>query len=187
MKLGLFGGTFDPPHLGHFLAAVDAAEALALDRLVWVPAATQPLKAGEAVTEVSHRLEMTRLTVAGDPRFSVDAMEVERGGLSFTIDTLRAFRERQSDVALFLLLGADAAALLPKWREPEAIRALAEVVVLTRGEVGLVPSAGERMLATRRVDVSATEIRERVRLGRSIRGFVPDAVREYIAANGLYR
>lgn len=187
MKLGLFGGTFDPPHVGHFLAAVDAADGLELDRVVWAPAAMQPLKAGLAAADAAHRLEMTRLAVAGDPRFSVEALEVERGGLSFTIDTLRTLRERHPDVALFLLLGADAAASLPKWREPEAIRALAEIVVLTRGGDGPVPSAGMRTLLTRRVDVSATEIRERVRLGRSIRGFVPDAVEEYITAHGLYR
>ncbi|MEK6612506.1 MAG: nicotinate-nucleotide adenylyltransferase [Gemmatimonadota bacterium] len=187
MKLGLFGGTFDPPHVGHFLAAVDAADALELDQVVWVPAGTQPLKAGAAAAEGAHRLEMTRLTAAGDPRFSVEALEVERGGLSFMIDTLRTLRERHPGAALFLLLGADAAALLPKWREPEAIRALAEIVVLTRGGEDLVPPAGVRTLSTRRVDVSATEIRARVRVGRSIRGFVPDAVEEYIAAHGLYR
>lgn len=187
MKLGLFGGTFDPPHLGHVLAAIDATEALGLDQLIWVPAATQPLKAGVPLADGVHRLEMTRLATALDPRFSVEALEVERGGLSFTIDTLRAFRERQPGAALFLLLGADAAALLPKWRDPEGIRAMAEVVVLTRGGGGPMLPAGVRTLATRRVDISATEIRARVRLGRSIRGFVPDAVEAYIAAHGLYR
>jgi len=187
VKLGLFGGTFDPPHLGHFLAAVDAADALALDQLVWVPAATQPLKADTPSASGAHRLEMARLAAAADPRFSVEALEVERGGLSFTIDTLRAFRERHPGAALFLLLGADAAASLPKWRDPEGIRVMAEVVVLTRGGGGPMLPAGVRTLATRRVDISATEIRARLRAGRSIRGFVPDAVDAYIAAHGLYR
>lgn len=187
MKLGLFGGTFDPPHLGHFLAATDAAEALSLDQLAWIPAATQPLKADANSAGPEHRLAMTRLTVAGDPRFSVDTLEMQRGGLSFTVDTLRAFRERHPGAALFLLLGADAAALLPKWREPEQVRELAEIVVLTRGGDGLEPPAGVLTLSTRRVDISATEIRARVRQGRSIRGFVPDAVADYIAAHGLYR
>ena len=187
MKLGLFGGTFDPPHLGHFLAAVDAADALALDQLVWVPAAVQPLKEDAASAASAHRLEMTRLAAGADPRFSVEALEVERGGLSFTIDTLRAFRERHPGAALFLLLGADAAASLPKWRDPEGIRAMAEVFVLTRGGGGLLLPAGVQTLATRRVDISATEIRARLRAGRSIRGFVPDAVDAYIAAHGLYR
>ncbi len=187
MKLGLFGGTFDPPHVGHFLAAVDAADALALDRLVWVPAAMQPLKEGVGSAAAAHRLEMARLAASGDPRFSVDALEMERGGLSFTVDTLRTFRERHPGAALFLLLGSDAAAQLPKWREPETVRKLAEVVVLTRGGEDVALPDGVRTLTTRRVDVSATEIRARVRAGRSISGFVPDAVAGYIAAHGLYR
>lgn len=187
MRIGIFGGTFDPPHLGHWLAAVDAAEALALDEVVWVPAAQQPLKAGASSADAAHRLAMARLMVQGDKRFRVDAVELERGGLSFTVDTLRAYRERHPDAALFLLLGTDAAASLPKWREPEVIRVLAEIVVLTRGGESVDLPAGVRALPTRRVDLSATEIRERVAAGRSIRGFVPDAVAAYIAAHGLYQ
>ncbi|MHB1312889.1 MAG: nicotinate (nicotinamide) nucleotide adenylyltransferase, partial [Gemmatimonadaceae bacterium] len=164
-----------------------AAEALGLDQLAWIPAATQPLKAAADTASAEHRLAMTRLAAAGNPRFSVDALELERGGLSFTVDTLRTYRERHPGAALFLLLGADAAALLLKWREPGQVRALAEIVVLTRGGEGLEPPAGVSMLSTRRVDLSATEIRARVRQGRSIRGFVPDAVADYIAAHGLYR
>jgi len=187
VRIGIFGGTFDPPHLGHWLAAVDAAESLALDTVVWVPAAQQPLKADVTSADAEHRLAMTRLAVQGDGRFVVDAMEIERGGLSFTVDTLRAYRERNPDAALFLLLGRDTAASLPKWREPEVIRALAEIVVLARGGEGGELPPGVRALATRRVDLSATEIRERVAAGRSIRGFVPDAVAAYIAAHGLYQ
>ena len=115
MRIGIFGGTFDPPHLGHWLAAVDAAEALALDEVVWVPAAQQPLKAGVSSADAAHRLAMAQLMVQGDGRFRVDAVELERGGLSFTVDTLRAYRERFPEAALFLLLGSDAAASLPKW------------------------------------------------------------------------
>lgn len=187
MRIGIFGGTFDPPHLGHWLAAVDAADVLALDEVVWVPAAQQPLKAGISSADAAHRLAMTRLAVQGDGRFSVDAVEIERGGVSFTVDTLRVYRERYPDAALFLLLGSDAAASLPKWREPEAIQVLAEIVVLTRGGDIVELPTGVRALATRRVDLSATEIRERVSAGRSIRGFVPDAVAAYVAAHGLYQ
>lgn len=187
MRIGVFGGTFDPPHLGHWLAAVDAVEALALDEVIWVPAAQQPLKAGVVSADAVHRLAMTRLMVQGDQRFRVDAVELERGGLSFTVDTLRDYRERYPDAALFLLLGSDAAASLPKWREPEGIRALAEIAVLTRGGEAVGLPAGVRAVPTRRVDLSATEIRERVAAGRSIRGFVPDAVAAYIAAHGLYQ
>lgn len=186
MRIGIFGGTFDPPHLGHWLAAVDAAEALALDEVVWVPAAQQPFKAGVTSADAAHRLAMARLAVQGDGRFSVDAVEIERGGVSFMVDTLRIYRQRYPDAALFLLLGSDAAASLPKWREPEAIRAMAEIVVLTRGGDAVALPTGVRTLPTRRVDLSATEIRVRVTAGRSIRGFVPDAVAAYIAAHGLY-
>jgi nicotinate-nucleotide adenylyltransferase len=187
VRIGIFGGTFDPPHAGHLLAAVDAAEHLALEQVVWVPAAQQPLKAGVAQADAAHRLAMTRLTVQGDDRFRVDPVEVERGGVSFMVETLRGYRSRHPDAALFLLLGVDAAVLLPKWREPDVVQQLAEVVVLARGGEEVTLPAGVRALATRRIDVSATEIRARVAAGRSIRGFVPDAVAAYIATHGLYR
>jgi nicotinate-nucleotide adenylyltransferase len=187
VRIGIFGGTFDPPHLGHWLAAVDAAEALALDEVVWVPAAQQPLKAGVSSAEAAHRLAMARLAVHGDERFRVDALEIERGGVSFMVDTLRVYRQRHPDAALFLLLGSDAAATLPKWREPDVIRELAEIVVLARGGDAVALPAGMRALPTRRVDLSATEVRERVAAGRCIRGFVPEAVAAYIAAHGLYQ
>ena len=191
MRIGIFGGTFDPPHVGHLLAATDALDLLALDRVVWVPVAQQPLKTGQPVTPGSDRLAMVRAAIGGVSRFSADALELERGGLSYTVDTLRAFHARGQDgpLALFLLLGADAAATLPKWREPEAIAQLSEIVVLTRdtAEPAHAWPAAWRVLATRKVEVSSTEVRARVATGRSIRGFVPDAVAEYIAAAGLYR
>lgn len=186
MRIGIFGGTFDPPHLGHWLAAVDAADALALDRVIWIPAAQQPLKAAGGSTDAVHREAMTRLAVEGDARFMVDALEIERGGLSFTVDTLRAVRGRHADAAMFLLLGMDAASQLSSWKEPEAIATLAEVVVLTRGGDAVPLAPQVRIIATRRVDISSTEIRARVQSGRSIRGFVTDAVAAYIAAHGLY-
>ena len=166
---------------------MDAVEALGLDHVAWIPAAQQPLKDGGTAADAVHRLAMTRLAVAGEERFSVDPVELERGGISYMVDTLKGYRQRNAGAALFLLLGADAAALLPKWREPETIRALAEIIVLTRaGEEQALP-AGTTALATRRVDISATEVRARVKAGRSIRGFVPDAVAAYIAAHGLYQ
>jgi nicotinate-nucleotide adenylyltransferase len=189
MRVGIFGGTFDPPHVGHLLAASDAFEALALDRLLIIPAAEQPLKADIVTASAAQRLEMTRRMVGNDPRFEVDPIEIERGGLSFTVETLRALRARfaaDSGVALFLLIGADVLTTLPKWREPDALKTLADVVVLARDGGGELPP-GVRALQTRRVDMSSTEIRSRVRDGRSIRGFVPDAVADYIATERLYR
>jgi nicotinate-nucleotide adenylyltransferase len=184
VRLGLFGGTFDPPHIGHLVVASDAFEQLSLDRLVFIPNAVQPLKTGRPAASAADRLAMVRLTCQGDARFDVDAIEVDRGGLSFTVDTLRAYRQRHPGAALFLLVGGDAAATLPSWREPSAILELAELVVLTRGD-GADGSSGRR-LHTRRIDISATEVRDRVRAGRSIRGFVTEGVAKYIEEHGLY-
>jgi nicotinate-nucleotide adenylyltransferase len=190
VRIGLLGGSFDPPHTGHLLAASDAYEALSLDRVVLIPTATQPLKAGQPVTAPEQRFAMTERLVGEDERFSVDSIEIERGGLSYTVDTLAALAERWRGAELFWLVGTDVTATFAKWREPKRIGELATVVVLQRtGEepnLATMP-ATTRVLKTRRVDVSSTEIRRRVSEGRSIRGFVPEAVAEFIAAQRLYR
>ena len=212
MRIAIFGGTFDPPHVGHLLAASDACDALALDRLFFVPAASQPLKGSHHAT-AEQRLAMVQALIAGDARFAVDAIEIERSGLSFTVDTLESYATRYPDAERFLLVGADVLATFAQWRDPERIRQLAEMVVLQRGEGGVSlegPQAAERQLRraaarsprasvaiaalrpprfleTRRIDVSSTEIRTRVRNGQSIHGFVPDAVASYITAASLYR
>ena len=133
---------------------------------------------------------MTRRLVADDARFAVDAMEIERDGLSFTIDTLHAFAARDPEAERYFLLGADAWRSFPRWRSPDEIMRLATVVVLTRGGEPIGPAASglraPRVLPTRRIDISSTEIRSRIRAGLSLRGFVPEAVRDYIEANGLY-
>jgi nicotinate-nucleotide adenylyltransferase len=191
VRLGILGGTFDPPHTGHLLAATDAYERLALDRLVLVPAKTQPLKIGAVQAEPTQRLEMLERLVAGDDRFRVDPVEIDRPGLSYTVDTLAHFAERYPDARRFFLIGEDLVMQFPHWREPERIAALAEVVVLARlaaPDAAQAPTAHPMtVIATRRVDISSTEIRERVREGKPIRGFVPDAVADYIRSAGLYR
>jgi nicotinate-nucleotide adenylyltransferase len=188
VRIGILGGTFDPPHIGHLLAATDACEALGLARVLFVPTAAQPLKEQGPVASGQQRVEMVRLLVAGDSRFEVDPMEVDRGGLSFTIDTLRALRQRwpAGTAELVLLLGADAAAQFPRWRDPEGVRALAEVAVLTRGDGTQTPS-GMRSAPTRRVDISSTEVRERVRAGKPVGAFLTEPVAAYIGQHGLYR
>ena len=192
MKVGLWGGTFDPPHVGHQLVASDAAETLGLDLVLWVPAATQPFKAGLPLTAASHRLAMVQRAVAGDARFAADEVEIARGGLSFTIDTLRALHERQPGTDWVLLLGADAFRGFARWRSPDVIAGMATVAVLTREGAGADAAAlaavpGAIQLPVRRVDVSSTEVRARVRAGRSLRGFVTEPVAAYIAEHGLYR
>jgi nicotinate-nucleotide adenylyltransferase len=189
MRIGVFGGTFDPPHVGHLLAAIDAYDALGLERLLFIPAAGQPLKSA-IVAAPADRLAMVERLVGDDPRFTVDPIEIERGGLSFTVDTLRALRARwaaDGELALILLLGADAAATLPQWREPAEVTALAEVVVLSRAGGDEARETTGRAIDTRRVDVSSTEIRARVAAGKSIRGFVPESVAAYIEGRRLYR
>jgi nicotinate-nucleotide adenylyltransferase len=187
VRLGIFGGSFDPPHVGHLLVVADAVDALRLDHLTFVPAAVQPLKAGQASAGPRDRLEMVRLLVGDDPRFSVDPIEIEREGLSYTVDTLAALAERHPESERFFLVGTDVLAAFTKWREPARVLRLATLAVMQRaGDSGPVP-AGAVRVETRRVDVSSTEVRERVRVGRTIRGFVPEAVAAYIAAHRLYR
>ena len=191
MRIGLLGGSFDPPHLGHLLAAGDVHEALALDRLVFIPAAVQPLKAGQVGAGSAQRLAMTQLLVGDDARFEVSSVEIDRGGLSYTVDTLRTLAAAWPSAELYWLVGADVLESFAKWKEPAAIMALATLVVMQRagGEspnLALLPGH-PRLLATRRIDISSTEIRERVRQEQSIRGFVPEAVAAYISAERLYR
>jgi nicotinate-nucleotide adenylyltransferase len=192
VRLAIFGGSFDPPHIGHLLVAVDAAEQLALDRVVFVPTATQPLKAGRAVASAEQRVAMVRLLVEGDPHLEVSTVEVARAGLSFTVDTLTHFAERQPQDTRFLLLGDDVLASFGQWKEPKRILGLAQVVLLEReGQRSALPAvmdgAEVARLRTRRVDVSSTEIRERIRAGKAVRGMVTDGVAEYIGRAGLYR
>lgn len=191
MRFAILGGSFDPPHIGHLLAAQDAFDQLALDRLIFVPAAVQPLKRAEVTPEAT-RLEMVRRMVGDDPRFEVSDVEVRRGGLSFTVDTLEHFARLHPDAERFLLLGADVLATFGQWREPDRVLQLAQPVILVRqgGEFPLPDALDHRRvlrLPTRRVDVSSTEVRERVRAGLSIRGFVTEGVAALIERDALYR
>jgi nicotinate-nucleotide adenylyltransferase len=188
VRLGIFGGSFDPPHLGHLLPVIDAAEAAGLDEVRFVPAAEQPFKVGRASASGAHRLAMTERLVAGIPGFTADPTEIDRRGLSYTVDTVSQIAATYPSAELVLLLGSDAFALFEQWREPERIRTLATIAVLVRG--GDRPIAAEdatvQVLQTRRVDISSTELRARVANGQTIRGFMPDAVAEYIAGHRLY-
>lgn len=187
MRLGIYGGAFDPPHLGHLVAASDACDALALDRLLWIPSAVHPLKAVR--TAAALRLEMVRAAVAEDARFAADDLELRRTGPSYTVDTLRALRAREPGAELFFLTGADNLADLPRWREPDEIARLATLAVVSReGETlpGDAPYPAVAVPVTR-VDVSSTEVRRRVAAGQSIRYLVPEAVRAVIERERLYR
>jgi nicotinate-nucleotide adenylyltransferase len=200
IRIGLLGGSFDPPHNGHLLAAGDAKDALQLDCVILIPAAIQPLKADEQVRAAhprrdgraspEDRLAMTRLLVDGLPGFEVNAIEIERGGLSYTVDTLSTLASQLQSSELFWLVGADVLRTFAKWRDPEKIVELATLTVMRRAgepaDVSGLPGP-PKLIETRRIDISSTEIRQRVREGRPIRGFVPDAVADYIASAGLYQ
>ena len=187
MRLGILGGTFDPPHAGHLLAASDAFEALALDRLLFIPAASHPFKGESVGATPSQRLEMLALLIADDARFGIDAIEIERPGLSYTVDTLTDLARRYTDAKRYFLIGEDLVDQLPTWRSPERIAQLAEIIVLSRANGPDTTMGSWRRLTTRRIDVSSTEIRARARAGLSLHGFVPDAVAAYIRDAGLYR
>lgn len=195
-RVGIFGGSFDPPHVGHLLAASDASDALGLDRLLFVPAAAQPLKHGtRGAAPAATRVAMVEALVGDDPRFAVDALEIARGGLSYTVDTLETLAARWPGAQRMLLVGADVLDTFVRWRDPLRIRALATLVVLVRAVDGAVPGAVPpdfpgglpQLLPTRRIDLSSTEVRERVAAGRPIRGFVPDAVATIIRDARLYQ
>lgn len=189
MRLGVYGGSFDPPHVGHLLVVSDAVDALGLDRVVWVPTAVQPLKAELWSAPPALRLAMVKAAIADDPRFTVSSIEIDRGGLSYTVDTLATFAENYPGVDLFLLIGADSVETFSRWRDPDRIMQLASVAVLQRGTDGAatVDPPGMRMVTGRRVDVSSTEVRERVRASKPIRGFVPEGVARIVEQAGLYR
>jgi nicotinate-nucleotide adenylyltransferase len=205
VRLALFGGTFDPPHVGHLLAASDAHEQLGLEQVVFIPAARQPLKRDSSAAPAPHRLRMLQLMTEGDARFAVDPVEIDRTGLSYTVDTLEEFARRLPDSERYFLVGEDTFGTLGQWREPERVVALAHMAVLSRSSgrsmtpigqdevarrvlaIGGGGAASPVVLGTRRVDLSSTEVRERVRSGRSIRGFVTERVAQYIDANSLYR
>lgn len=232
MRIGLFGGTFDPPHIGHLLAASDACDLLALDRLVFIPAAQQPLKLGTTIALPHDRLAMLLALIEGDRRFEVDPVEIHRSGLSFTVETLEVYAERYPGAERFFCVGVDALATLHTWRDPARVMRLARLAVLTRSEgepgwldsgdldslgamslggtgwggasmadadvlrrvrevsdaaVGTAAVPQPVVLATRRIDVSSTEIRDRLREGKPVRGFLTEAVARYIELNGLYR
>jgi nicotinate-nucleotide adenylyltransferase len=202
VKRLLFGGSFDPIHTGHVEISRAAAKALGADRVSLIPAADAPHKRGAARAPAADRLEMCRLATAGDPLFDVLDVEVRRGGVSYTIDTVRELLAGPcKGDRLMLLIGQDSLADLPGWREAAALASLVAIAIVPRRdapppawdriEAALGRDAADgmraRFLKVAPVDMSSTAIRERVAAGRSIRCWVPDAVADYVEKRGLYR
>jgi nicotinate-nucleotide adenylyltransferase len=196
VRLGILGGTFNPPHLGHLICAQEAYLSLELDSVMLIPARIPPHKPVEDEPGAEHRGELCRLAVEGDPHLDVSPLEIERDGPSYTVDTLEELKSRAPDNELFLIVGGDVAAGLPRWRTPERVLSLATLAVAKRrgtaleaitSALGEVPG-GERSQFFRMpsVGISSTEIRRRVRERQPIRYFVPDQVARYIEAHQLY-
>lgn len=185
--IGLFGGSFDPIHHGHLLVAQTVLEAVGLAQLRFVPAREQPLKAGRHAASADDRARMVAAAIAGEPRFALETIELQRVGPSYTVDTLRALRVREPNTEFALVIGADAARDLPLWHEAEALPGLATIVVMSRPGVTL-PSTSwpMRVVAVPAIEISATAIRARVAAGQSIRYWVPDPVARIIHDAELY-
>jgi nicotinate-nucleotide adenylyltransferase len=185
MRVGVFGGTFDPVHVGHLAIANAALESVPLDRVLFVLARRSPLKERGPVAPEADRLRMLELAIAGEPRFAVSRIELDREGPSYTVDTLERLA---GDDLLFLILGSDAIADFPRWKDPDRIAKLATLAVADRpgaparlGDAPIVPFDAPRL------DISSRELRARAARGRSLRYLVPESAWKHIEARGLYR
>jgi nicotinate-nucleotide adenylyltransferase len=188
-RIGLFGGAFDPVHLGHLLVAQAAIEELNLDRLLFIPAAQSPFKLDQQHAPAGERLRLLRLALAGRTEYEVDEQEIKRGGVSYTVDSLRDYARRFPQAQLFYLIGADNVMNLPKWREAAELARLAEFVAIPRpGEAAVLfpPPFRGRMLKGFPFGISSSQIRERVKAGLPIGHLVPPAVAEAICDYGFY-
>ena len=208
-RIGVFGGTFDPPHEGHVSAARDVADALGLDLVLWLVARRSPHKPDQLLTADELRLKMVREATAADPRFQVDDSELRRPPPSYTVDTLEELRTRYPAALLYLIIGVDQFRAFEAWHEPDRVRELAALAVMDREgkpvaeltteavavgsmpqpshtppDVGPLPIVG---VPVRRIDVSSTEVRARAAAGRPLEGLVPREVRRIIEREGLYR
>jgi nicotinate-nucleotide adenylyltransferase len=201
MRLGIYGGSFDPVHYGHLLLAECARETLALDEVWLIPAAVPPHKQTRELAPAKHRLAMLELALAGHEQIKSSQLEIDRGGISYTVDTLAAVREQCSSATIFLLMGADSLHDLPTWREPQQICGLATVAVVRRGGSPepdfsvLTPiTSAENLIAIRAsqvqmplIELSSTDLRQRAASCQSLRFRTPRAVEKYIETHGLYR
>jgi len=199
-RVGILGGSFDPIHIGHLLIAEYAREQLQLSEVRFIPAAISPLKQDKQPTDAKHRVEMIRLAIGGNAHFKLDERELRRLGPSYTVDTLAELKSETPDTELVFIMGADSLADLQAWREPKRICQLAFLAIAGRGgrpapdleqlrrylPQDQVATAAEHILSLPQLEISSTDIRQRIRTGKSIRYQVPAAVEAYISAAKLY-
>lgn len=199
VRIGVYGGTFDPVHLGHLILAETCREQARLDRVIFIPAGLPPHKQDREFTPGNARAEMLEFAIAGHPEFSVDRSEIKRSGPSYTVETLRSLRQDHPNDELFLLMGADSLAEFPLWKDPREIASLASLIVVNRGSQAppdldlLIAHVGEsavariQLVAMPGIDISASDIRRRAQQGGSLRYLVPRAVERYIVEHHLYQ
>ena len=205
MRIGIYGGSFNPVHLGHLIAAECCREQARLDRVLFMPAATPPHKQGQLLADAADRVAMLTLAVGGHEAFAVSTIEVDRGGVSYTVDTLAVLAQRHPHDTLVLVLGPDALAQLPTWREPQTIADRCELVAVERErlddvaaiarDAGLADLLGQERLAALiaarvrmpAIGVRASDLRAAVASGTSIRYRTPRAVEAFVMSHGLYR
>ncbi|TWU26315.1 Nicotinate-nucleotide adenylyltransferase [Novipirellula galeiformis] len=201
MRIGLFGGSFDPVHLGHLWIAEAARESLELDQVRWIPTATSPLKLHGAIASDQDRVQMLKLALSGDTHHEVDEREIERADVSYTVETVSQFLAEMPGTQFFLIIGSDSLATIRKWREPQRLLELITLAVVQRGgeaEIdfsvlqGLVDSdridaIASQVIKMPVIELSSSELRDRIAAGRSIRYRTPRSVEALIRARGLYR
>jgi nicotinate-nucleotide adenylyltransferase len=200
VRLGVFGGTFDPVHFGHLILAEQCREQAQLDQVLFVPSARPPHKLTQPLTPLERRIEMLALAISGQPAFRIDDMEKDRPGPSYTVETLQILRDRQPEAELFLILGGDSVNDLPYWYEPRRILELASLLIVARPGADMPPldawrealklpaDFGVRCQVVRcpLIDIASRDVRQRQAEGKSIRYLVPRAVEEYIREKKLY-
>jgi nicotinate-nucleotide adenylyltransferase len=196
-RLGILGGTFDPPHLGHLILAELATDSLELERVLFAPTGEPPHKHAERITPIADRLAMVERAIAGNPRFGLSRVDIDRPGPHFTVDALDCLCREYPDHDLYFILGEDSLHDLINWKDPAGIVARAKLAVMRRSSGGIEPGAlaaqvpgimgRMAVISAPFIGISATTLRERVRAGRSIRYQVPEAVAAYIATHCLYR
>jgi len=190
MRLGIFGGSFDPPHIGHLIVADDAAAALSLDRILFVPVGTHPLKQARIEAPGDLRLEMVEAATAASESFEPDGRELQRPGPSYTVDTVSELQAENPDADLFLLVGADVVAEFHRWRRLHEIASRARIAVMSRADAPAVEASVDVPLETvevTHVAISSSDVRQRVRTGKAYRYLVPSPVYDIIERRSLYR
>lgn len=200
-RVGILGGSFDPPHAGHLMIAREARERVGLDRVLFIPAGEQWLKEGQDVAPAAHRLAMTRLLIGSIAAFAVSDMEITRPGPTYTVDTLRELWETSPpETEYYFILGEDSVADLPRWREPDELVTLCRFIAMPRADgagrpdltaaYDAVPGLRERVTVlddAPRMDVSSSSVRSMVKTGEDLSGLVPDEIVDYFTEHGLYR